>query len=301
MHILGQIDVHGVSRRGATHTKNHDHFAIATLSKSMRLHQSNLSIDDNSRVHGHNQGHLFLVADGISGAPAPKQASGKAVDSVVQYFLNEMPWYHFADGSPEEVTLALEDALSNAQDDFFRTMPDKVGMGTTLTIALVFWPDLYIAHVGDSSCHLKRRESIHKLTTDHTVAEVHKELGGRCSLADENTLWNVIGGHDPDIYPDVQHMTLELDDVLVLLTDGIAEAELNQKLETVLRKKCSAEEICDQLVDRPRDDDQTAIAIRFLRHEEVFAESGAAIALEPMPAEQEPPLSLQISTKSLET
>ncbi len=33
-----KIDVHGLSIQGQKHEKNQDHFAIATLNKSMRLH-----------------------------------------------------------------------------------------------------------------------------------------------------------------------------------------------------------------------------------------------------------------------
>ena len=47
-----KIDVHGLSIPGNGHETNHDHFAIATLSKSLRLHQSNLTIDDESRDVG---------------------------------------------------------------------------------------------------------------------------------------------------------------------------------------------------------------------------------------------------------
>ena len=294
MQTSGHIDVHGVSRRGANHAKNHDHFAVATLSKSIRLHQSNLSIDDDSRVHGHNQGHLFLVADGIGGAPTPARASGTAVDSVVQYFLNEMPWYHLADGEPEDVTLALEDALRNAQQEVLRNAPPgKDGPGTTMTLALVFWPDLYVAHVGDSRCYLQRRGDLRQLTTDHTLAQVREDVGLTVSPTDRSTLWNAVGGLDSGIEPEIRHETLEVGDVLVLLTDGVAddaaEGEVHRRLRSALQRKYSAEGICARLVDCQRPDDQTAVVVRFLPHEERFAEATASAPTEPLTARKRTP------------
>ena len=44
-------------------------------------------------------------------------------------------------------------------------------MGTTLTMAYVLWPRLYVVHAGDSRCYLHRRGQFAQLTNDHTVAQ----------------------------------------------------------------------------------------------------------------------------------
>lgn len=259
------IDVYGLSLSGRSHDDNHDHFAIATLSKSIRVHQTNLSIDDDSRVHGRGQGHLFLVADGIGGGPAPARASGTAVDSVVRYFLNDMPWYHLAEGDSSDVRLALEDALVNCQEELLRSAaPGKVGMGTTMTLAFVFWPELYVAHVGDSRCYLSRKGRLHRLTTDHTLAELSRELGGPSGPRAEQTLWNAVGGGGLEILPEVRHWTLELGDLLALTTDGVTDDSTDEELARILDAGAPAEEVCERLVDGPGSDDRTAIVVRFL-------------------------------------
>ena len=274
------LDVYGLSVRGSAHNKNHDHFAIATLNKSMRLHQSNLTIDDDSRVHGHNQGHLFLVADGIGGGPSPSRASGTAVDSVVQYFLNEMPWYHLADGQPEDVTLALEDALQNAQSELLnRARPGEAGLGTTMTLAFVFWPHLYIAHVGDSRCYLKRGKELRKLTTDHTLAEVRKKVDGTVTERSKHMLWNAVGGLEEQLFPEVKHLVLQPGNVLALVTDGVTRNESESELLAALKRGEAAEPTCDALVGRSGQDDRTAIVARFLPH--AFAGAATAPAASP--------------------
>lgn len=285
-----RIDVHGQSIRGKTHDKNHDHFAIATLNKSMRLHQSNLTIEDKSLVHGHNQGHLFLVADGISGCPFPARASGTAVDSVVQYFLNEMPWYHLADGDPADVTIALEDALRNAQDDLLlRAQPDRPGLGTTMTLAFVFWPNLYIAHVGNSRCYLKTGGKLRQLTTDHTLAEVRRSVGGQVTPGSQRKLWNAIGGQGPELQPEVRHLELESGDVLALVTDGAAGVRTECELLTQSDQQESAESICDRILGRSGEDDSTAIVIRFLPFEPIRIQANSAPTPTPIEARKELP------------
>jgi protein phosphatase len=272
MQIPQKLDVHGLSVRGDGHERNHDHFAIATLSKSLKLHQSNLTIDDESRVHGHNQGHLFLVADGVSGGPAPARASGTAVDSVVQYFLNEMPWYHLADGTPADVTLALEDALKNAQDELLRSVPcEDPGPGTTMTLAFVFWPHLYVAHVGDSRCYLGRGGELSQLTTDHTLAEVCRDLGGSDTPRSRHVLWNAVGGGEQRLQPEIRHVLLEPGDELVLVTDGVTKEQSASDLRALLERVASAEEACGRLVNGSGRDDRTAIVVRFLPLEPVGA------------------------------
>jgi len=271
MQYYQKLDVHGLSLKGEEHDANHDHFAIATLNKSMRLHQSNLTIDDESRVHGHSQGHLFLVADGVGGGPQPARASSTAVDSIVRYFLNEMPWYHFADGGPEAIIEALEDALENAQDELFRLSSEHSGLGTTLTLALVFWPDLYIAHVGDSRCYLDRDGMLSLLTTDHTLASVRRRVGGEVTTASERTLWNAVGGSGAELHPEVRHIQLEAGDVLALVTDGVTQGEPARRLEA-LRRDESAEDVCERIVRDSGADDRTAIVVKFLPHEDDRAE-----------------------------
>lgn len=283
-----KLDVHGLSIPGTDHKKNHDHFAIATLNKSMRLHQSNLSIDDESRVHGHNQGHLFLVADGIGGAPAPARASGEAVDSVVHYFLNEMPWYHLADGDPADVTLALQDAIHNAQDELLTgAAPHQTGMGTTMTLAFLLWPDLYLAHVGDSRCYLSRGRDLERLTTDHTLAQVRREAGGKVTKRARNVLWNAVGGQGSEVQPDVRHVRLQTGDVLALVTDGVTGETPDRELERALSLDLPSAEVCDRILRGSGRDDRTAIVVRFLPLEDEPAVVPAAPDPSSLRAEQE--------------
>lgn len=263
-----RIDVHGMSLRGREHRRNQDHFAIATLSKSMRLHQTNLDLDDESRMHGTSQGHLFLVADGIEGGENPSRASGTAIDSVMRYFLNEMPWHHIGEGAPEDVRLALADAMRNAQEDLLaRSGPGSMSMGSALTLALVFWPELYVAHVGANRAYVHDGSSLERITTDHTLAEVRRELGGHVTRASEAVLWNALGGNDGRVQPEIVHHTLRFGSTLALVSDGVGRSFVDGEMERILDGSESAEEVCSRLVGEPGQDDHTAVVVRFLPHQ----------------------------------
>mgnify|MGYP003633479155 FL=1 len=262
---MQRIESHGLSRRGRAHDDNQDHYAIATLNKSLRLHRTNLTLDDDTRVHGNNQGHLFLVADGLGSGTQPDRASGVAIDSIVTYVLNEMPLTHMMGAEPEDVRIALMDAVRNAQTDLRRrsTTPGP-DMGATLTLAFLCWPDLYIGHVGNGRAYLHREGDLERLTTDHTVAEVRAQIGGQVEPAKQPVLWNALGGRTLDVHPEVQHFELRENDTLLLVTDGVARERDESRIRAVLEGNGAAEELCQNLVDVDGQDDRTAIVVRCL-------------------------------------
>lgn len=51
------------------------------------------------------------------------------------------------------------------------------GMATTLTMATVVWPHLFIVQVGDSRCYRLRGGQLQPLTTDPTIAQASRAQG----------------------------------------------------------------------------------------------------------------------------
>jgi protein phosphatase len=62
--MLTQMDCAGLTDPGRKRPTNQDHFLIADLNKSMRVHATSLTLDDETRVYGGSQGKLLIVADG---------------------------------------------------------------------------------------------------------------------------------------------------------------------------------------------------------------------------------------------
>lgn len=168
------LDCFGITDRGKVRANNEDHFLIADLTKRLRLQQTSLPCIDAAEWSRGASGHLFVVADGMGGAAGGELASGLAIEAISWYVAKTMPWfYRYQDGREEE----LEHELRVAVEACERTVTDVAAeshfckMGTTLTLAYVLWPRVYVVHAGDSRCYLHRAGRLHRMTTDHTVAQ----------------------------------------------------------------------------------------------------------------------------------
>lgn len=272
----GSVDCYGVTDIGKKRSVNEDQFLIAELNKSMLMKQSSLSIDDDTRHLGGPQGQLFLVADGMGGQAAGDRASTIAVDTVMSYVLNMMPWFFKLDVSHggelrEELKTLFEECQANINAAAARKA-ERRGMGTTLTLAHVLWPNAYIVHVGDSRCYLLRGHRLEQITKDHTVAQQLVDRGAlKASEAEENRLshviWNALGGTDDSLNPEVYQARLELGDTLLLATDGLTKHVSDADILAHLQIDQPAEHTAKQLVKAANDaggsDNVTVVVARF--------------------------------------
>lgn len=287
--MQGKIDSFGMTDQGKIRHRNEDQFLIADLNKSMRLHQSSLSVDNNETLFGGSQGQLMMVADGIGGHAAGDRASKLAVQAVTTYILNTMPWFFRLDsGSDEEYREELVAALQSCQQSMSSESaahPEDAGMGTTLTMGYLIWPKMYVMHIGDSRCYLQRGNKLRQLTKDHTVeqqlldAGINQEVEDDCSSLWANTLWNSLGDSGETV-PDVFRIDLELGDTLLFCTDGLTKHVDDEMLSEALRSRNNAEMICRTLTQEANKeggtDNITMVVARFIDSEEAQACTTAA-------------------------
>lgn len=285
--MQGKIDSFGMTHQGKVRRRNEDQFLIADLNKSLRLHQSSLSIDDNETLFGGSQGQLLMVADGIGGHSGGERASQLAVQAITTYVLNTMPWFFRLDpDSDEEYREELVAALESCQREILAEStahPEDAGMGTTLTMGYLIWPKMYVMHVGDSRCYLHRDAQLNQLTRDHTVRQQLIDAG--ISQDDSfaglwaNTLWNSLGAEN-DTSPDVFRIDLQLGDSLLFCTDGLTKHVSEERIESSLAGTENAETVCRTLIDEAnRDggsDNITLVVARFLDSDDVKYADAAA-------------------------
>ncbi|MFC1705260.1 PP2C family protein-serine/threonine phosphatase [Planctomycetota bacterium] len=306
----GRFDCHGLTDVGRQREVNQDQFLIADLSRTVRVHQTSLSLDDHTRLFGATEGMVLLVADGVGGAAGGEQASALAVGVVTNYMLRTMHWFLHLDRDDEEDDFV--DELSRMMElchEWVEYEGERVpalrGMGTTLTIAYVLWPRLYVVHVGDSRCYLLRDGQLKQFTRDHTVAQQLADDGVDVNLDTSrwsHVLWNVVGGSsDEALRPEVHKATLAEGDTLLLCSDGLTKHVPDEVIAGVLQVPSFAEAACRDLVQAANDgggtDNITAVVGRFLPSEvaidvenaaaespAVASEESAAKSLAPAPA-----------------
>ena len=104
-------------------------------------------------------------------------------------------------------------------------------------MALILWPTVYVAHVGDSRCYLFSGGKLRRLTTDHNLAERGDAAGQYGHLPPEylqNILWNTVGASDELPRPDLCKHELRLGDTLLLCSDGLNKHVTDQQMQAVL-------------------------------------------------------------------
>lgn len=223
-------EIFGATDVGLKRTINQDHFVVAALERALLVEGSSLPAEAGTRLTDTPQGRLLIVADGIGGHGGGELASAVAIDAMAHYAFETMPWAMSRDRcASEEVPRGLREAVAKAQARIRRVARRKnapENLGTTLTMAYVVWPDLHLVHVGDSRAYLYREGQLYRLTRDHTMAQqlvdgeaMTPEEAARSPLG--HVLINAVGGGTDDLDVELHRLRLEIEDQLLLCTDGL--------------------------------------------------------------------------------
>ena len=266
----------GATDVGRTRENNQDQFLVAQLRKSMLVTATSLPVEDPCHLYGNGEGRLMLLADGMGGHAAGEKASSLAINYLTDRLLNRVRWFFALDEVAEHEFLeSLKSMLRETHDriqEEGRLISNLKGMGTTLTMAYLVWPKLYVLHAGDSRCYLIRNEVVQRLTTDHTLARRMIESGGM-KAEDEagsrwsNVLWNVLGGKsEADLVAEVRSVTLQEGDEIMLCSDGLHRHVDDKKIIEVLRNHSTSKAACEAFIkianDSGGDDNVTVIVAR---------------------------------------
>ena len=267
--LAGQTDI------GKTRTNNQDQFLVADLNRSMTIHSSSLPVEDETQFYSGVSGQLLVVCDGISGAPGGLVASQIGVGTVARYVLNAMPWFlslnHDHDDDQEEDLLAALLEVESAVEAQAEASPEFQGMGTTLTMAYIVWPRLYVVNIGDSRCYLMRGDTLEQLTHDQTLAQGLVERG---TLTPEqavgsplaNVLVSSLGQGLSHFRPDVYKTELEPDDRILVCTDGLTNSVDDTRIAELLSATDSPDVLCQALIDEANEAggrDNITVAVAF--------------------------------------
>lgn len=215
---MAQVELFARTEVGCVRKRNEDAFVVVNLaSREVGLHSG-------ERVQTlSTAGTLIAVCDGMGGAAAGEVASAIAAKTVAEAMLGHSPFE-----SLESATQALLDAVTRVNTairEAAASDPMHHGMGTTMTAALAFGPELVIAHVGDSRAYLRRGRALTQLTTDHSIvgqliAAGRLQPDQARNYEHRNVLLQALGVQ-PRVGPEMIVAQLRAGDVLLLCSDGL--------------------------------------------------------------------------------
>jgi PPM family protein phosphatase len=186
---------------------------------------------------------LYVVCDGMGGARAGEVASQMACERMVEV--------DPAGADKQAVRAAIIDANERISA---RSMaePRLLGMGTTLTLALIQGDTLLLGHVGDSRAYLLHEGTLRQLTDDHSwVGEMVRRgeiTAEQAAVHPHRSVITKALGTDGEAEPDLVEVTLEPGDRIMLCSDGLSGMVRGPEIEEVLRQAEGPQAAADALV-----------------------------------------------------
>ncbi len=165
------------------------------------------------------RGCFYAVSDGIGGAQAGQIASELVLKHLISGYYDHP--------STDQLT-ALYEAICKVNDHVHglaQMIPERHGMGATLTASVFIEDRVIVGQVGDSRAYCLRDGTLYQITQDHSWVEeqVRAGLMGR-EEAEQSPFRNVITrsiGAAPTVQPDFYEEKSRVGDIWVLCSDGL--------------------------------------------------------------------------------
>ena len=229
---------YGMSEKGPVRDTNEDSFAYEKL------------------------GNYFCmaVADGVGGECCGEIASRLAVDTVMNTLKDSLAFIDSKDELPQFLKVVFNRAniviLHNCLEN-----RERMGMCTTLTVALMKGTELTIAHLGDTRGYLLHGSELIKLTEDHNEAgrlvkngllsedeaKVHPGRSRLLKVVGENQYLN----------PDIYSYNISYGDLVFLCSDGLYSFMSNEQFRSCTMERNKPESICSKLIAQALEGEST--------------------------------------------
>ncbi len=175
---------------------------------------------------------LLCVADGLGGHASGDWASARALEVFSEALETAL--------AADEPEPALRAAAASANAAIHREGPERgsAGAATTLVVALVRGREVSWLNVGDSRLYVLSAGILRQVSDDHSLVAEHVRAG----LLPESALRthpqrNIVSrtiGFEPEVEPDTGSFTLADDDTLLLCSDGLFGAVVEEELAPVV-------------------------------------------------------------------
>ena len=212
---------------------------------------------------------FIILCDGMGGHGHGEVASQTVAEATLDYLKGLAKTEYEAGDLQDAINIALSTLTS------VDTFGDEKAMGTTIVVVVVNRMNVLVGHVGDSRCYLFDENGLKKFRTkDHSkVAEAveaeilteeeaftssHKNILTRCIIS---------GKHDVTI--DVDILTIDNNDRMLLCSDGLNDAMRDSEIASCLinRNINDALEIFDTECAAKSHDNYSIILVDFTQDE----------------------------------
>lgn len=215
-------------------------------------------------------GHVCAVADGMGGVRGGGVASQIAAEAVGMAS-DEL----VAHTDAEDLVCCLADLCERTNQLIARTShqePELIGMGTTLTIAVLSAASVSFAHVGDTRLYRWRDSVLEQLTQDHTRSQQQVARGLLSAAAAARSVDNSVLikflGTVRRVQPQIGTRDLLPADRLLISSDGLHGPLGHERIGELLSLDLPAADLAYRLVDAARSerggnaDNLTALVVR---------------------------------------
>lgn len=221
---------------------------------------------------------VYLVADGMGGHAGGEVASALASAVVIQRLTSDFIAPLLAPGAAEPTADETRAALAEAVQVANRRIHEeragrKSDMGTTLVLAIVIGPRIFVGNVGDSRAYLLRPGSgddgLQQLTVDHSLVQRLVSMG---QITDEqarshpyrNMIYKSLGEH-PTVEMDTFVERAPPGSRLLLCSDGLSGLVPDTQVRDLLAAHDDPQAACAALVGAANaaggTDNITAVAV----------------------------------------
>jgi serine/threonine protein phosphatase PrpC len=186
---------------------------------------------------------LYAVCDGMGGARAGEVASQMACERLVAINPRE--------AGRDELREAIVEANGSIAARSLAD-PQLLGMGTTLTSALIHDDSVILGHVGDSRAYLLHDGDLRQLTEDHSwVGEMVRRgelTPAEAAVHPHRSVITKALGTDEEADPDIFEARMEAGDRLLLCSDGLSGMVSDDAIAQILRDSEGPQAAADALV-----------------------------------------------------
>lgn len=244
--MLYPVSVYSLSDIGLVRENNEDSW------KSVKNHQ------------------FFVLADGMGGHQAGEIASRETVEQLCRLFEEQLDFFYHRDlNQAEKIMKGMIQDVNAMIYRLGKENPKWRGMGTTLCCLYLHPKGLVYAHVGDSRIYRFRKGKLEQLTQDHSLLRELIELGQLSQQQAQDFLYkNIITkaiGTDPMIEPAIARASVEVEDILMMCTDGLSDLVSFEEMQEIM-SQYPEEEIAALLVKKAKQkgghDNITVVLIR---------------------------------------